>query len=126
LFARHRSGDVSNEGRSLRSSPRAGEPRTWRREAADAYASNAAGESYVCGIAARHELAPERAKKAVRAKPKLREQHLWRARCIAKGARRVRKGAPGNRRGASLARRRAPPYLRDDPRVAGDPLRCSW
>src|SRR5262249_12583167 len=55
-------------GRSLRSSPRAGEPRTWRREAADAYASEAAGASHVCGIQTRPELAPERAKEVVRAK----------------------------------------------------------
>ena len=31
-----KSSDVSNEGRSLRSSPSAGKPRTWRREAVDA------------------------------------------------------------------------------------------
>ncbi|MCL2726563.1 MAG: phage tail protein [Polyangiaceae bacterium] len=62
------SGDVSREGRSLRSSPSAGEPRTWRREAVDEYGAEAAGESHVCGIQLRQGLAPERAEEAVRAK----------------------------------------------------------
>jgi len=43
------SGDVSREGRSLRSSPSAGEPRTRQREAVDEYGVQAAGESHVCG-----------------------------------------------------------------------------
>src|SRR5262249_36523858 len=67
--------DVSDEGRSLRSSRSAGEPRTWRREAVGAYGFAVAGESHVCGISARSELAPERAAKTVhakRGKPRLR------------------------------------------------------
>jgi hypothetical protein len=61
------SGDVSREGRSLRSSPSAGEPRTWRREAVGEYGIEAAGESHVCGIQLRSGLALEQATEAVRA-----------------------------------------------------------
>lgn len=43
-------GDVPNEGRSSRSSPSAGKPRTWRRRAVDEYNLQAAGASHVCGI----------------------------------------------------------------------------
>ena len=43
---------VSDEGRSLRSSPSAGEPRTRRREAVDANSAKVAGESHVCGVRA--------------------------------------------------------------------------
>jgi len=39
--------------------------------------------------------------------------HLWRARCITKGARRVRRGARGNLPGATWARRRAPTLLEE-------------
>jgi hypothetical protein len=59
-----RSSDDSDEGRSLRSSRSAGEPRTWRREAAEMYKCEAAGESHVCGIRSRSGLAPERATQA--------------------------------------------------------------
>ena len=42
---------------------------------------------------------------------RLRAAHLWRARCITKGARRVRRGARGDLPGATRARRRAPTLL---------------
>ena len=40
--------DVSDGGQSFRSSPSAGEPRTWRRETVDEYRSDSAGGSDGC------------------------------------------------------------------------------
>ena len=63
-----KSGDVSDEGRSLRSSRSAGKPRTWRREAVMGTASKPPGKAMYVAPRARLGLAPERAAQAVRAK----------------------------------------------------------
>ena len=110
-------GDVSVEGRSLRSSPSAGKPRTWRREAVDRTAAESAGKAmYVASEDVRLRLRSKRRDRTregveswtVRidvsprgltrsprpgssgASPLPSRQHRGRARCVSKGARRVR------------------------------------
>ncbi len=80
-------GDVSAEGRSLRSSQSAGEPRTRRREAGDESDGSVAGESGVRRVRA---LPDSRASGPFDRAPATSRQHLSRARCVSKGARRVR------------------------------------
>jgi len=74
-----KSSDVSSGGRSLRSSRSAGKPRAWRRGTVDACDFQAAGESHVCDISARQELAlsPLLANVALSAIEERYERHVW-------------------------------------------------
>ncbi len=112
-----RSGDVSDEGRSLRSSPSAGKPRTWRREAVMGTASRPPGKAmYVAPRPDWDWLRIVQRKLYARSEHSLRVTS-WRAGCITKGACPVRKGALGNlparagkAPGAHLTRRAGPTH----------------
>ena len=112
-----RSGDVSDGGRSLRSSPSAGEPRTWRRETVDASASTTAGESHVCGVPS-SGWAPDREVGAVHANgtgspnplaQSSRESPVHNERCTPGSEGGARKPTGESRQGAGR-----PPYVRHE------------